>query len=161
MKTKKINKVLIALDFNPTAEKVAEEGYAFAKEMDAEVTLLHVMADPLYYSLTGHVTVMGFAGFKKKDNDHSKEENGLMDASQHFLDKSKEHLGDNTINTLVKEGDFAESILSAAKKTHADIIVIGSHSRKWMDSIVMGSVAKEIIQRTIIPVLIIPTRKQI
>ena len=160
-KTTEISKVLIALDYDPTAEKVAEEGYSFAKRMNAEVTLLHVMADPLYYSLSGHVTVMGFAGFKKKNTDKKESENSLLIASQHFLDKSKEHLGDNDIETLVMEGDFAKSILEAANTLKVDVIVIGTHSRKWLESIVMGSVAKEVLLKTSIPILIIPTKKQV
>ena len=33
MKTKKIKNVLIALDYNPTAQKIAELGFAFATAM--------------------------------------------------------------------------------------------------------------------------------
>jgi len=42
MKTNKVKKVLIALDYNPTAKKVAEDGYAMAKAMNADIFLLHV-----------------------------------------------------------------------------------------------------------------------
>ena len=49
MKTKKISKVLIALDYDPTAQKVAEIGFSYAKSMEAEVILLHIIADPIYY----------------------------------------------------------------------------------------------------------------
>jgi hypothetical protein len=37
MKTNKMKKVLIALDYNPTAQKVAEVGFSMAKSMNAEV----------------------------------------------------------------------------------------------------------------------------
>ena len=47
MKVKKINKVLITLDYNSTAQKVAEAGNSLAKAAKAEVTLLHVTSDPL------------------------------------------------------------------------------------------------------------------
>jgi nucleotide-binding universal stress UspA family protein len=50
MKTNKLKKVLIALDYDPTAQKVAETGYSLAKTMGAEVILLHVISDPVYYS---------------------------------------------------------------------------------------------------------------
>jgi len=49
MKTNKIKKVLIALDYNPTAQKVAEEGFSMAKAMKAEVILLHIILEPFYY----------------------------------------------------------------------------------------------------------------
>jgi len=57
MKTTKIKAVLIALDYNPTSQKVAEFGYAVAKSMDAEVTLLHVLICPstLYESASANM----------------------------------------------------------------------------------------------------------
>ena len=54
MKTTKINKVLIALDYNPTAQKVAETGFSMAKSMNAKVVLLHVITDPVFYSAEGY-----------------------------------------------------------------------------------------------------------
>ena len=83
----------------------------------------------------------------------------LKKASQDFLDRSKEHLGDSAIETLVKEGDIPDSIVAAAAEQHADVIVIGSHSRKWLESIVMGSVTEKVLHHTLIPMYIIPTKK--
>ena len=37
-----MKKILIALDYNPTAQKVAEVGFSMAKSMNAKVLLLHV-----------------------------------------------------------------------------------------------------------------------
>ena len=37
-----MRKVLIALDYDPSAQIVAETGFSFAKTMGAAVTLLHV-----------------------------------------------------------------------------------------------------------------------
>jgi len=81
--------------------------------------------------------------------------------SKQFLDKSKLHLGDNDIQTIVKKGDFAESILKVAKDMKIDVIVMGSHSRKWFENTVMGSVTERVLLYTNIPVLIIPTKKHI
>jgi len=50
MKTIKMKNLLIALDYDPTAQKVAEIGFSLAKTMNAKVTLLHVMADLIYHS---------------------------------------------------------------------------------------------------------------
>ncbi len=85
---------------------------------------------------------------------------GLKDASQQFLDKFKLHLGDENIQTVVKEGDFAETILQTAKDLHIDVIVMGSHSKKWLENIVMGSVVEKVLHQTSIPLFIIPTKKR-
>jgi nucleotide-binding universal stress UspA family protein len=159
MKTKKIKKVLIALDYDPTAQKVAEAGFLLAKNIGAEVTLLHVIVDPVYYTAAGHVTIMGFAGVIETEPFEKDNVEQLMEASQIYLDKSKEHLGDNTIQTKIKEGDFADCILNTAKELHADIIVMGSHSKKWLENIVMGSITEKVLRQTKIPLFIIPTKK--
>jgi len=160
MKTNKMKKVLIALDYNPTAQKVAEVGFSMAKSMNAEVILLHVISDPVYYSSTEYSPIMGFSGYMDMGELQLDSVDGLKKASQHFLDKSIQHLGDKAILTLVKEGDFAESILEAAKEVHADIIVVGSHSRKWLENIVMGSVTEKVLHHTSIPLLIVPTKQK-
>jgi len=159
MKTNKM-KVLIALDYDPTSKKVAETGFSLAKTMGAEVVLLHVITDPVYYSSTEYSPIMGFTDFMDLGPIQLDSVDGLKNASQRFLDKSKLHLGDETIQTLVKEGDFSDIILKTAKDLHADIIVIGSHSRKWLENIVMGSVTGEVLNKTTIPLFIIPTKKQ-
>jgi nucleotide-binding universal stress UspA family protein len=159
MKTNKMTKVLIALDYNPTAQKVAEVGFSLAKTMGAEVILLHVISDPVYYSSAEYSPIMGFNGFMETGPLPLNSIDALKKASLHFLDKSRHHLGDKTIQTLVEEGDLAESILKTAKNLHADIIVMGSHSRKWLEKIVMGSVTEKVLSHTSIPLFIIPTKK--
>jgi len=153
-------KVLIALDYNPTAQKVAEMGFSMAKSMNAEVILLHVITDPVFYSTSGYSPIMGFNGYMDMAPMLVDSVEGLKNASLQYLDKSKHHLGDDTIQTIVREGDFAESILETAKDLHADMIVVGSHSRKWLENIVMGSVTEKVLHNTTIPLLIIPTKKE-
>ena len=160
MKSDKMKKVLIALDYNPTAQKVAEVGFSMAKAMKAEVVLLHVISDPLYYSSVEYSPIMGFSGYMETAQLQLNNVESLKKASLHYLDKSKTHLGDKTIKTMIAEGDFADSILKAAKELHADIIVMGSHSRKWLENVIMGSVTEKVLHNTSIPLFIIPTKKQ-
>jgi nucleotide-binding universal stress UspA family protein len=160
MKANKLKKVIIALDYDPTAQKVAEIGFSIAKSMKAEVILLHVISDPVYYSSVEYSPIMGFSGFMETAQIQLNSVDSLKKASQLFLDKSKEHLGDKAIKTVVKEGDLSESILKAAKELNADIIVIGSHSRRWLDEILLGSVTEKVLHQTSLPLLIIPTKQK-
>jgi nucleotide-binding universal stress UspA family protein len=153
-----MQKILIALDYDPSSKKVAETGFALAKAMKAEVTLLHVITDPIYYSTGEYSPILGFGGQLNVAPIELESAESLIKASQYFLDTAKQHLGDKTIKTLVKEGDYADGILEAAKKLHADIIVIGSHSHKWLQNIVIGSVSEKVLHHTTIPVFIIPIR---
>jgi nucleotide-binding universal stress UspA family protein len=154
-----MKKVLIALDYDPTAQKVAEIGFSMAKNMNAEVTLLHVISDPEHYASTKHITIMGFAGCIEDVPLKLDSIDDRKNLAQKFLERSKEHLGDNNILTRVEEGDFAGSILKAANDLHADIIVMGSHSRKWLQNIVIGSVSEKVLHHTSIPVFVIPTKQ--
>lgn len=154
-----MEKVLIALDYDPSAQKIAEQGFKLAKAMGAEVVLLHVISDPVYYTSREYSPIMGFDGYLEMGPMQLESIEGLKKASRQFLIKSKQHLGDESIHTMVKEGDFGETILKTAKEVHADTIVIGSHSQKWLENIVMGSVTEKVLHHTSIPLFIIPTKK--
>ncbi len=161
MTTNAMKKVLIALDYNPTAQKVAETGYLLARGLGAETILLHVISDPIYYSSTDYSPIMGFSGYMDMTPLQLDSAEGLKQASLVFLDKTRIHLGDKKIHTLVEEGDFAEAILKTSRAYHIDIIVIGSHSRKWLEKIVMGSVTEKVLDQTKIPLFIVPTKKPV
>ena len=154
-----MKKVLIALDYNPTAQKVAEIGFSMAKAMNAEVILLHVISELVYYSSTEYSPIMGFTGFAGTGPSELSNLIEIKKASKDYLDKSRQYLGDTTIKILVEEGDIAESILKTAKSIHADLIVLGSHSQKWLKNILMGSVTEKVLQLTSLPLIIIPTKQ--
>ncbi|KAF0197352.1 MAG: universal stress protein [Bacteroidetes bacterium] len=160
MKTKKIEKVLIALDFDPSAQKVADSGYLLAKAMDAEVVLLHIISDPVFYSSADFSPITGFGDYMGMVPMQSDNIEAIRDASMHFLEKIKKHLGDESIATVVEDGDMAVTIINTSKALHAGIIVMGSHSRKWLEDVVMGSVTREVLHHTTLPVYIIPTKKR-
>ena len=159
MKTIKMNKVLIALDYDPTAKKVAEIGFSLAKSMGAEVVLLHVIADSTYYTAIEYSPITGFLGFSDTEVLEFTKEGGLKKAVKNYLDKTKEQFGNSNIETMVKEGDFADAILTTAKSEHADVIVMGSHSRRWLDEMLMGSITEKVLKSTSIPLFIVPIKK--
>jgi nucleotide-binding universal stress UspA family protein len=154
-----MKKVLIALDYDTTAQKVADTGFLLAKAMKAEIVLLHVIANATYYSALEYSPITGFAGYMDMSSSQLNSIEGLKEASQMYLEKLKKHMGDKSIKAVVKEGDSADSILAASKEYHCDIIVMGSHSRNWLENIVMGSVTEKVLRHTSIPLFIIPVKK--
>jgi nucleotide-binding universal stress UspA family protein len=152
--------VLIALDYDPTAEKIAQIGYEFAKPLNARITLLHVISNEVYYSSRIYSPIMGFTGFTPAEPLETERTVFLKEAAHNYLQKSKDHLGDLNIKTIVREGDFADTILLTANEIKADVIVLGSHSRRWLEKIVMGSVTEQVMKSSTVPLLIIPTRKE-
>jgi nucleotide-binding universal stress UspA family protein len=102
---------------------------------------------------------MGYSGFMNIAKMQKSSNDELEKASKEFLEKTKHHLDDNTIKTLVEDGDCAEAIIKAAKHLHADVIVMGSHSHRWLENILMGSVTEKVLHHTSIPLFIVPTKK--
>ena len=85
---------------------------------------------------------------------------GIKKTAQNFLDNAKSHLKDENIKTVLKRGETVDSILKQAKTLKVDIIVLGTHSRKWLENILMGSVAESVLKRSTLPVFIVPIKKQ-
>jgi nucleotide-binding universal stress UspA family protein len=154
-----MKKVLIALDYNPTAQKVAEMGYALAKAMGAEVILLHVTEELTYYTSFEYGPIMGFTGYVNSDMLKIKEPEEVKQSSLEFLEQTKKHLDDNNIKTTVAEGNIPSTIIKVADEMFADIIVMGSHSRRWLEKILLGSVTEEVLRNCTIPLFIIPTKE--
>jgi nucleotide-binding universal stress UspA family protein len=158
MKTIRMKKVLIALDYNPTAQKVAEVGFGIAKAMGAECMLIHILSSPIIYTSVNYDPIMGFSGFEALENYQLNTEL-LSNSALKFLEKVKLHLRDTTIKILVKEGEFDQEIVAAATIFNADLIIMGSHSQKWLEKILVGSTTESIIQISTIPIVIVPTKK--
>lgn len=158
MKTNQIKQVLIAVDYDPTAQNIAEQGHSLARSMGAEVTLLHVITDPTYYASTEFSPILGIGGYIETAQIQLDTVDGLRNAAQHFLDKTKRHLDDTNIRTVVNEGDIAETILETAKEINADIIVLGSRSQKWLENILTGNVTEDVLKQTEVPLFTIPIK---
>ena len=154
-----MKKILIALDYDPSAQIIAEKGYELATGMNASVILLHVVSDPTYYSSLNYSPIMGFDSFSNLDVVQTGAADSLKVAAQGYLDKTREFLGGSDITSVIKEGDFGDGILEAAKETGADIIVMGTHSRRGIDKILMGSVAEKVLHHSTVPLFIIPKKK--
>jgi len=150
MKKLKMKRVLIALDEDSSSKKVAKVGYQMAESIGAEVILVHVVEDLVAYSLS-------YLNMGPLQSDTVVE---LKDVAQQFLDKTKLLLGNEAIQTLVKEGDFADCIIETAKELDIDIIVMGSVSKRWFENIVLGSVSERVMKQTTIPMFIVPTIKR-
>lgn len=155
-----MKKVLIALDYDPSSIKVAEKGYKLAKMMGAEAVLMHVLSEPVYYSSLEYSPIVGFNAYLNMGTFQTETVQGLKKAAQHFLDRTKYHLKGENIKTLLTEGETADSILESAKSLDADIIVLGTHSRKWLENILLGSVTESVLKQSVLPLFIVPIKNQ-
>ncbi len=152
-----MKKVLIALDYNPTAQKVAETGFALAKAMEANLMLLHVVPDNNYYATVRYAPFMGFDGYTNMGYPQSDLGDELRQQSLIFLNKTKRHLGSVNIETFVRQGSVSDAIMETVASTNADVVVMGSHSRRWLEAVMLGSVTAKVLRQTQVPLFIVPT----
>ncbi|HKO80982.1 MAG TPA: universal stress protein [Chitinophagaceae bacterium] len=152
-----MKKILIALDYNPDAQKVAETGYFYANAAGAQVALVHIITDPEYYAIE-YSPIMGYAGFYSQSSNKMLTE--IKEEAKKFLAASANHLGNGNIETHVLEGDTADSILDFGKEWKADLIVMGSHRHSMLQKILSEDTAAYILKHSTIPLLIIPTREK-
>lgn len=153
----KMEKVLIAIDYNPNSQEVAEKGYALAKKMGAEVCLIHVMAQVAHYGMR-YPTFMGYEGYDAGSVDINVA-NEMREVTENYLKTAAQHLNDPNITTHLTEGDAANAILDYANQWNADLIVLGTHSHSVLEKLFMGTVASKILEKTPIPVYVVPVKK--
>lgn len=153
-------KILIALDYDLSAQMIAEKGQELAKALQAQVFLLHVISDAGHYASVNYAPVMGFDIFNYMDLLQPDTTENLKKAADQYLASTIEFLGDNSITAIVKEGDYGDTILDTAKELGVDFLVMGTHSRHGLDKILMGSVVEKVLHKSAIPLFIVPVKKK-
>jgi len=151
-----MKKIIITVDYNPNSEKVVNMGHELAQLMQAEICLFHVLADVRYYGMQ-YEPFMGYEGYAFPVDYTMQEE--YVKVAQDYLDKTANHLGGNNITTHLAEGDTSQKILEYAEEWNADVIVMGTHSHSTLEKIFLGTVASSVLEKTKIPVYMVPTGK--
>lgn len=159
-KTNTMKKVLIALDYDSNSNEIAKIGYQLAQKMGAQTVLLHVLFDQTNFSSTQFDPMMGMGGYDYNVFADVVDAESYTSAGIQYLKHIKEFLNDDSIQLSVKIGDATDEILATALSTQSDLIVMGTHSKKWIEKVMIGSVAESVLKQTKIPLLVIPTKKK-
>lgn len=152
-----MKKVLIAIDYHPTAEQVASAGYELAQRMEAEVCLMHVLAEVGYYGMQ-YPPFMGYTGYDEMAVDLNVASE-MRQVAEDFVKTAASHLNDEKVSTHMAEGDTARAILDYSHEWQADLLVMGTHSHSFVEKLLMGTVASQVLEKTEIPVLMVPVKK--
>jgi nucleotide-binding universal stress UspA family protein len=133
-------KILIAVDGSSCSERAGRAGLEFAKKLRAGVVVAHVLRIPsAYWGLTEPTESM---------KQHARDilEPWALLGQQMQLDLHTE---------LMKSDDIAESIVHLANRSHCDLIIAGTHGRKGLGKMLLGSVAERISRLSRGPVLLV------
>ena len=81
-----------------------------------------------------------------------------MEAASRYLEEQAETLRREgiTVETAVRLGNSAETILEHTLERQADLIVMSTHGRSGLARWALGSVAERVVRTTSVPVLLIP-----
>lgn len=149
-----MKKVCIALDYTPFAKKVAETGFAYAKALGAETTLVHVLTEAAYYALD-YVPISGYNAMLEEGRQHRLKE--VQGQAQKFLSDLVLNLKDGIIKTSILEGHTADAILDFVNENKMDLIVLGTHGHSGLEKLLMGNTAARIVRHSRIPLLLVPS----
>ncbi|MHB8836035.1 MAG: universal stress protein [Candidatus Methylomirabilia bacterium] len=76
-----------------------------------------------------------------------------------FYRTALEKAGKTSVRTVLRSGHPAEEILAAAREENVDIIVVGSRASR-STNLFMGSVSREVAERSPVPVLLVKNPEQ-
>lgn len=143
---KKIKCILIAIDFSEISVKAMQYALGLAEQINAKLEIVHTL--PMTeIDLPAEGSAEFNEGLIQKE----------LEKTRHKLGQFvKEHSNGNIdINKHVCLGDPKDEINKIAQSINPDIIVIGTHGRKGISHLLMGSVAESVLRNANVPVLCI------
>ncbi len=141
--------LLVPVDGSSTSDKALDEAIRLAVFSGAKISLIHVVDD------LSHIT-----GFES-GTDYVQQMIPLIRAAgEELLAKEGEKVlahGLQVECVLIAEGPgrVCEHVAEHARISHADLIVLGSHGRRGVKRVLLGSDAEQIIRHAPVPVLVV------
>jgi len=147
-------KLLAAIDFSELTEPVVREAAKLAGALHAELVLLHVhspVSPALDLYPETEIVSLPAGGDPLPDGTPPTDTERLQ-----AIAAPLRAMGIPS-TTITVAGDEVESIISESLKSHADMIVMGSHGHGALFHLLVGSVSEGVVRRSECPVVIVPT----
>ena len=140
--------VLVPTDFGESADRALALAIDIASQSGAKITLIHVWFVPAAYSAYGQ-------GVYWPSDDIERAAKATLEKA---LAKAKE-LYPKTESALVF-GQPWRAILALATERDVDLIVMGTHGRRGLSRLFLGSVAEKVVRLSPVPVLTVSTEAE-
>jgi nucleotide-binding universal stress UspA family protein len=142
-------RILVPVDGSETSNKALVAALQLAKDAGGRVRLVHVVEELAY--LSGYEQFGGYSDelFRAMRETGTKVLNDGMAIAQAAGVEADTELFDNL------GGRLAEIVADAAKQWNADLIVVGTHGRRGVGRMLLGSGAEQIIRLAPMPVLVV------
>jgi nucleotide-binding universal stress UspA family protein len=146
------SRILVGIDETRGAERALQHAATLAGALSAELHILHVVEMgwlPLGAELAVHVhaiaRVRRGAGEK------------LLAAARERARAAGVEADTRLAETGMPAERIAVLVCSEAAKWRADLVVVGTHGRRGVERLVLGSVAEGVVRRSAVPVLLVPS----
>lgn len=136
-------RILVPTDGSRGVEKAMNCAIAIALAFDAKVYLLFVVEPP--------TLLFEYANVAEKTIIEAMQQEG-----QRVLEKAAEVIrksGVAEVETVLRTGTPAKAILDFVDEAKIDLIVMGTHGRRGLDRVLLGSVTEEVVRLSRIPVM--------
>lgn len=142
------DKILVPVDGSTTSNHGLSEAVKLAKLTGAQLLLVHAV-DIAAVSVTPEASAAMPQLF-----------DAMRDAGKELLARAKaivEAAGARAETVLIDtlQGRVSDLIVEQARKWHADLIVIGTHGRRGVSRVLMGSDAEQVVRSATVPVLLV------
>jgi nucleotide-binding universal stress UspA family protein len=132
-----LTRILVPHDLEPTSDPALAYARELARRDNAELVLLHVMPNPFLRAVAADPRDITF-GTRRQ----------LVSRLPH------EDVNGSRTRVAIEHSDYAaDAILDFAKNEKVDLIVMGTHGRRAMERLLMGSVAERVVRLAPCPVL--------
>ena len=143
------SRVLVPLDRSATAHHALDQAAALARMSGATVVLLHVIEELEHIS-----------GFEPPKVYSDEVRPGFLAAGQALLDQAAQRLRQDgiAVETILLEsrGKRASAlIVEQAEAARCDIVVLGTHGRRGIDRMLLGSDAEQVARLAPVPVMLV------
>ena len=144
-------KILVAVDGSAASAKGLREALRFAKAERARLFILHVVDEyPAFAALDGMM-----AGAPGADLVPALREGGKRVLARAKSTAEKAGVPAKAILREMLSGPAAYPIVREARRLGADLIVLGTHGRRGVRRIVLGSDAEQVVRTAPVPVLLV------
>jgi nucleotide-binding universal stress UspA family protein len=140
-------KILVAVDGSSAAHRGLREAVRLAGEEGSQLIVLHVLNE--YYAFASPDALPPADVVP-----------GLREGARKILDKAAAAAGKQGVKatTVLREtfgGAAADAIVREARRQRADLIVLGTHGRRGLRRLVLGSDAEQVVRSAPVPVLLV------
>ena len=139
--TASIKRIVVPIDFSSCSLDALEYATQFAKPFGAGITILHVL-EPVAYGLD----------FTLSHARESKQQREYLEKRLTVLSACLTARGIRC-DTILKPGLPADSIASYATQQGYDLMIMGTHGRRGISHVLMGSIADAMLRHAPCPVL--------